>query len=152
MSAERFELIELSLYVSRKEYLTPHYLRVYLKGDGIKKLTNTTVGVNNKILIPPIGVDRIYFPKIDYKKMRWIPQPEEIRPIIRTYTHRGIDLEKNEIWIDFIAHGDEGPASAWAIKAKKGDLLGVLMADGKTELYKKAENYVLVGMLQLFRY
>lgn len=145
MSTARFELIELSLYVSRKEYLTPHYLRVYLQGEGIEKLENTTIGVNNKILIPPKGVNEIYFPKIDYTSMQWIPQPEEIRPVIRTYTHRGMDQTQKEIWIDFVAHGDEGPASAWAINAVKGDLLGVLMADEKTELYPETDNYILVG-------
>ncbi len=145
MSSERFELIELSLYVSRKEYLTPHYIRVYLQGEGVEQLKNTTIGVNNKILIPPKGISTIHFPKIDYKKMQWIPLPKEIRPIIRTYTHRGFDSNKKEIWIDFVTHGDEGPASSWAINAKKGDLLGVLMAEGKTELYKNAKHYILVG-------
>lgn len=145
MSTERFELIELTLSVSRKEYLTPHYIRVYLKGEGIERLENTTIGVNNKILIPPKGVTTIHFPKIDYKKMQWIPLPEAVRPVIRTYTHRGVNLKNNEIWIDFVAHGEEGPASSWAINAEKGDILGVLMADGKTELYKNAGNYVLVG-------
>ncbi|MDX8580337.1 siderophore-interacting protein, partial [Elizabethkingia sp. HX YK] len=67
------------------------------------------------------------------------------RPSIRTYTHRGIDTENQEIWIDFVAHGDEGPASAWAAKAEKGDVLGVLMYDGKTELYAEADWYLLAG-------
>lgn len=77
--------------------------------------------------------------------MQWKPQPIEIRPTVRTYTHRGIDLEKNEIWIDFVAHGDEGPASAWAIDATKGDLLGIMMKDGKTKLYNRADHYLLVA-------
>lgn len=142
---KKFKDIETELTVSRKEYITPHYIRVFLTGKDIPLIANTTIGVNNKILIPPRGVSKIHFPEFDYDKMLWKPQPEEIRPSIRTYTHRGIDLENNEIWIDFVAHGDEGPASAWALEAKKGDLLGVLMKDGKTELYGKAENYLLVA-------
>ncbi|SIT03807.1 NADPH-dependent ferric siderophore reductase, contains FAD-binding and SIP domains [Chryseobacterium ureilyticum] len=142
---KNFKDIETELTVSRKEYITPHYIRVFLTGKDIPLIANTTIGVNNKILIPPRGVSKIHFPEFDYDKMLWKPQPEEIRPSIRTYTHRGIDLENNEIWIDFVAHGDEGPASAWALEAKKGDLLGVLMKDGKTELYGKAENYLLVA-------
>lgn len=140
-----FKAIETELTVSRKEYITPNYIRVFLTGNDVSLIANTTVGVNNKILIPPKGVNKIHFPEFDYDKMLWKPQPEEVRPSIRTYTHRGIDLENNEIWIDFVAHGDEGPASAWALDAKKGDLLGVLMKDGKTELYGKAENYLLVA-------
>jgi len=142
---KNFKTIQAELVVKRKEYLTPHYIRIYLTGEKIELFDNTTIGVNNKILIPPKGIQKIHFPEFDYETMKWKPQPENIRPIVRTYTHRGIDLEANEIWIDFIAHGDEGPASSWAIQAKQGDVLGVLMKDGKTELYKTADNYLLVG-------
>ncbi|MGM5631455.1 siderophore-interacting protein [Apibacter raozihei] len=142
---KKFIPIQLELTVTRKEYITPHYIRIYLTGDQVNKIMNTTVGVNNKILIPPPGCNKIYFPEFDYEKMQWTPQPDHIRPVVRTYTHRGIDVDKNEIWIDFVAHGDEGPASAWAIKAQQGDILGVLMKEGKAELYTKAENYLLVA-------
>ncbi|MDQ1096900.1 MULTISPECIES: siderophore-interacting protein [Chryseobacterium] len=145
MSTLNFKTIQAELRVSRKEFLTPHYVRIYLTGADIPLFANTTVGINNKILIPPKGTDRIYFPEFDYETMQWKPQPEETRPVVRTYTHRGIDTDTNEMWIDFVAHGDEGPASAWAIKAKTGDMLGVMMKDGKTELYTPAKNYLLLG-------
>lgn len=142
---KKFKTIQAELTVSRKEYITPHYIRVFLTGEQVLLLKNTTIGVNNKILIPPKGLRKVHFPEFDYEKMQWVPQSDEIRPIVRTYTHRGIDVNSNEVWIDFVAHGDEGPASAWAMNAQKGDVLGVLMKDGKTELYGKAENYLLVG-------
>lgn len=145
MSKKNFETIQASLRVSRKEYLTPHYIRIYLTGDQVPLIANTTVGVNNKVLVPPKGAEQIHFPEFDYQTMQWKPQAENVRPSVRTYTHRGIDLTTNEIWIDFVAHGDEGPASAWAISAKEGDALGVLMKSGKTELYVKTDNYLLVG-------
>lgn len=140
-----FKPIQAELKVSRKEYITPHYIRIYLTGEKVPLFENTTNGVNNKILIPPKGLHKIHFPEFDYKKRQWYPMPEEVRPSVRTYTHRGIDLRTNEIWIDFVAHGDEGPASTWAIAAQPGDVLGVLMKDGKTELYAKAENYLLIA-------
>lgn len=142
---QSFKTIQAALTVSRKEYITPHYIRIYLTGEEVPLFANTTVGVNNKILIPSKGVHKIHFPEFDYEKRQWYPMPEEIRPTVRTYTHRGIDLKNNELWIDFVAHGDEGPASAWAIAAKEGDVLGLLMKDGKTALYAKAANYLLVG-------
>lgn len=145
MKKQEFKTIREQLRVSRKEYITPHYIRVYLTGDNINAFTNTTIGVNNKILIPPKGLQEIHFPEYDYEAMKWKPQPDDIRPFIRTYTHRGIDTQNKEIWIDFVAHGDEGPASAWAAKAEKGDVLGVLMHDGKTELYAQADWYLLAG-------
>lgn len=145
MRAKKSKNIQAALTVTRKEYITPHYIRVYLTGKDIEIFDNTTIGVNNKILIPPKGLNEIHFPEFDYENMRWKPQPDEIRPQIRTYTHRGIDLKTQEIWIDFVAHGDEGPASAWAIAADKGSVLGVMMHDGKSELYAQAKSYVLVG-------
>ncbi|WP_316820219.1 siderophore-interacting protein [Pedobacter gandavensis] len=145
MSKEEFKTIRAELKLSRKTYITPHYLRVYLSGEDVKLIENTTIGVNNKIMIPPTGINKIHFPELDHEKMEWIQPELSVRPSIRTYTHRGIDLEKNEIWIDFVAHGEEGPASAWAINAKVGDPLGVLMRDGKAELYPQAAHYLLVG-------
>lgn len=137
--------IRVQLKVVRKEYITPHYIRVFLRGEGVMELAETTVGINNKILIPPIGATEIHFPEMDPKTRKWKPQDPEKESVVRTYTHRGIDLEKKEVWIDFVAHGDEGPASAWAIRAEKGDVLGVMMKRGKRSLYTPAENYVLVG-------
>jgi NADPH-dependent ferric siderophore reductase len=137
--------IQLELIVSRKEYITPHYIRVFLTGNGVEQIATTTVGVHNKIFIPPKGINKVYFPKLNTETKQWIPQQEEVRPSMRTYTHRGIDLDKKEVWIDFVAHGDEGPASEWAINAQTGSVLGVMMKGRKTELYPQAENYVLVG-------
>ncbi len=145
MSTKNFKTIQQALKVTRKEFITPHYIRIYLTGDDISAFENTTIGVNNKIFIPPKGLNEIHFPEFDYEKMQWKTQPEDIKPVIRTYTHRGIDLKKKEIWIDFVVHGDKSPASAWAIHAKKGDILGILMKDSKTDLYRKTDNYLLVG-------
>jgi len=140
-----FQPIQAELRVTRKEYITPHFIRIYLTGDTISEFANTTVGVNNKILVPPQGINKIYFPKFDIENNKLIHAPEDVRPFVRTYTHRGIDLSTSEIWIDFVAHGDEGPASVWAINAQKGSVLGVMMKSGKKELYTKATNYFLVG-------
>lgn len=137
--------LQVALTVNRKEYLTPHYIRVFLEGDDVVKLADTTVGINNKILIPPYGINKVHFPELDSETGRWKPLPPEIAPIVRTYTHRGIDLTKKEVWVDFIAHGKEGAASAWAMEAQKGDVLGVMMKKGKKELYPAAEEYLLIG-------
>lgn len=140
-----FQFIQTEVKVVRKRYITPHYIRIFFTSDDIFRINSATVGVNNKIMIPPAGATKVHFPEFDYENRKWLPLPDDIRPAVRTYTHRGIDLENNEIWIDFVAHGDEGPASKWAINAKEDDIIGLLMRAGKTDLYIKAEQYVLVG-------
>lgn len=138
-------MIKEVLSVSRKVYLSPHFIRVYLTGENIELFSNTTVGINNKIAIPPKGVDAVNFPEMNSKEKSVDKNEKSSQAIIRTYTHRGIDLESRELWIDFVVHGDNGPASAWALQCKEGELLGVMMKNNKLELYKKVKNYILVG-------
>lgn len=123
-------MIASVLTVKRTEYLSPHFLRITLTGEDIAEYKDLTVGVNNKIFLPGEDGEVCFDPG---------------KSIRRTYTHRGIDLDKNEMIIDFVAHGDSGPASAWAINAMPGDKLGVGMKNASLELYPKADWYLLVG-------
>jgi NADPH-dependent ferric siderophore reductase len=43
----------------------------------------------------------------------------------RTYTVRNFDLASQLLDIDFMLHGDEGPASAWAARVRVGDRIPV---------------------------
>lgn len=51
--------------------------------------------------------------------------PEDVRPALRNYTVRRFDAGAGELDVDFVLHGDEGPASAWALGAAPGDVVGV---------------------------
>lgn len=130
--------------VTRKEYITEHYVRVYLYSPDVHLFKDTTIGDNNKIAVPPKGLNEIHFPTLD-ENHQWIHPSKELAPSVRTYTHRGIDLEKNEIFIDFVDHGDGGPASRWVREAEVDSKLGVMMrAEGK-ELYPNVDWYFLIG-------
>lgn len=137
------KFIQSILEVKRKEWLTPRLLRVVLTGEDVPLFAETTVGENNKIFLPREGQREIVFPRME-RGRRVMPDGVE-PPVIRTFTHRGIDLEANEIWIDFVVHGDEGPASAWASRAQSGDVLGVAMKLGPSELIPAADEYILAG-------
>ncbi len=134
------------MIVSDKQVLTPHYIRIYLKeqltGQSIEQSTekkntianiaNMTVGANNKLLIP---VD----------KNQPLDLDDTANFTRRTYTHRGVDIEKQHIWIDFVAHGDEAPATGWATHAQVGDQLGVIMNPKNKPLYPEADHFLLAG-------
>jgi NADPH-dependent ferric siderophore reductase len=57
--------------------------------------------------------------------MRWyqtfLAIPEHERPWMRSFTVRY--LTADAMTIDFVLHGDNGPASAWAASASPGDVL-----------------------------
>lgn len=116
-------IIKATFTVKRKEYITPHYIRITLTGDDLHLYSGVTVGANNKIFITG----------------------KEQAMIRRTYTLRGLDLDAGEMQIEFVAHGEEGPASAWAIHAKEGDLLEIAMKDKKSNLFPDADWYLLAG-------
>lgn len=133
------------LTLKSKEFLTPHYIRITLSGD-VTEFQHSTVGDNNKIYIPPVGVDQVHFPVLDPQSGKWLHEDNKVAPSVRTYTHKGVDLSKNELYIDFANHGDNGPASTWAVNAEIGDKLGVAMRTTPKVLYPShADWFLLVG-------
>jgi len=47
------------------------------------------------------------------------------KPRMRSYTIRSFDPQALELNLDFVTHGDNGPASAWAMKANEGDEIAI---------------------------
>ena len=64
---------------------------------------------------------------------RWRELPDETRNPIRTYTIRAVRPETREIDVDFVLHGTEGPASAWASAAAPGAPLVVIGPDARAD-------------------
>ncbi|WP_083451457.1 siderophore-interacting protein [Leucobacter celer] len=51
--------------------------------------------------------------------------PEEVRPELRWYTLRAHRPADAEIDVDFVVHGDEGPGTRFARRARPGSALGI---------------------------
>ncbi|KAB7613412.1 siderophore-interacting protein [Amylibacter sp. SFDW26] len=96
-------------------YLTPHMIRVVFQGPELASVYAGCAGANCKIFVPEIGQTRADF------EACFVDGPA---PVKRTYTVRSFDPDTLEMVIDFVAHGDEGPASAWAMRAETGSFLG----------------------------
>lgn len=60
----------------------------------------------------------------------WYPEyramPEDERPPMRTFTLRELRRDTCEMDVDFVLHGDTGPASSWAGRAEPGQRLAIL--------------------------
>lgn len=140
MEQIRKNVVRSVFTVKEKKFLTPHYIRVVfvVSDQQIELFKNARAGENNKIFLPIAGRNTIVFPDECIADN----EPYSIR---RTYTTRYIDYHKKELWIDFVAHGDNGPASAWAIQAKAGAILGIAMKESLRPLFPDVEEYFLVG-------
>jgi NADPH-dependent ferric siderophore reductase len=65
-------------------------------------------------------------------------------PEMRDYTPRRYDLQKLELDIDFVLHGD-GPASTWAEQAKPGQFLHIGGPRGSMIVPDIFDSYLLIG-------
>ncbi|EJJ0662663.1 siderophore-interacting protein, partial [Cronobacter sakazakii] len=59
----------------------------------------------------------------------YLALPRERRPFMRTYTLRALRREACELDVEFVLHGDNGPASRWAMNARPGDTLQIVAPD-----------------------
>ncbi|WP_200977917.1 siderophore-interacting protein [Echinicola sp. 20G] len=129
------------LKVKSRTLLTPHYIRLILEGEHLKNFSMAQVGDNNKLLIPTDPAVPMQLPLAPKSKQ----ENGAAGAIVRTYTLRDLNTHKGEMTVDFVAHGENGPASKWALNAKKGDQIGVLMKMKGKELYMEADFYALIG-------
>jgi NADPH-dependent ferric siderophore reductase len=111
------------LPVTRVRSLTPRMVRVsFTAPDGFEPWPDQQV----KLLFPRGGELRL--PSSDGDDMRWyrlfMDIPEDSRPWMRSFTIRAHDPARAELDIDFVLHGDRGPAVRWARTAAVGQELG----------------------------
>ncbi len=140
MNPAQKQIVRSVFTVKERLELTPHYTRVIccMSDERVTLFSMARAGANNKIYLPPPGVSTIIFPGE--------PVPEGLLPAIqRTYTTRRIDPEQKELWIDFVAHGDSGPASYWAHRAGPGSQLGIAMKIPGKPLFPEATDYLFAG-------
>ena len=63
----------------------------------------------------------------------WLDLPDDVRPVMRTYTVRAFRPDRAEIDVDLVLHGvtdgHAGPMASWADRARPGDALAVIGPD-----------------------
>ncbi|MCX2947865.1 siderophore-interacting protein [Lentzea sp. NEAU-D7] len=103
--------------------LTPRMTRVTFDGPGLDEL-ETWPDQQLKLLFPRPGGSAHVSDSSDagtwYQAYLAIPEPE--RPWMRSFTVRS--LADGVLTVDFVLHGDTGPASRWAATAQAGDVIG----------------------------
>jgi NADPH-dependent ferric siderophore reductase len=118
------------LEVVRTELVTPGLRRIVLGGPELAGFGTDRAGPNIKIYFPRRVQRRPLMPEPDGQGRLWWP-PDDLRPIMRTYSVRRFDPDLGALTVDFALHGG-GVAGRWAASARVGDLVGVTGPGGPT--------------------
>jgi NADPH-dependent ferric siderophore reductase len=103
--------------------LTPRMVRLTFSGDGLSGL-GTWPDQQLKLLFPKPGCSAHVSDSSDVGTwyQAYMAVPEDERPWMRSFTVRS--LTDGVLTVDFVLHGDNGPASRWAASAQVGDVIG----------------------------
>jgi NADPH-dependent ferric siderophore reductase len=115
--------------VARIARVSESYYRVTFAGDDFALFASHGLDQRVKILfpIPGIGLTDVGLDGEWYA--RWRALPDAIRNPLRTYTVRSIRQQQRELDVDFVSHGDGGPAALWLLSAKVGDSVAIVGPD-----------------------
>lgn len=122
--------------------ITPELRRITFSSPALHDYPAQCPAAHLKIFLAHQGQDKPDLPTLTEKGPVWTEG--KIKPIVRSYTARYIRPELGEIDIEFILHGDEGPASQFAQRAKIGQYIGITYPGGPC-LLSRYRHYYLVG-------
>ncbi|MCZ4099664.1 siderophore-interacting protein [Streptomyces sp. So13.3] len=110
--------------------VTPHMARVTFDADQLDASVGRTPDQQVKLCFPLPGQRVPILPEEGGDATSWyyafLAIPEDERPTMRSFTVRRRVPGTNTIEIDFVLHGETGPATRWAASAQPGDQLGMV--------------------------
>jgi NADPH-dependent ferric siderophore reductase len=107
--------------LSRSQDISPHLRRMTFAGPEIADMATLAPDQRIKIFFPRDDGRQPALPATgDWYKV-YKAEPPDQRVPMRTYTIRHLRAEKCEVDVDFVLHGENGPASRWATHARPGD-------------------------------
>jgi NADPH-dependent ferric siderophore reductase len=126
-SATPYKIIDAVL--RRKKALSPHLMRVTLAGPMVTEMATWAPDQRVKLFFPTVDGSPARLAHGDGWYARYRSMPVAQRPAMRTYTIRHLRAEQGEVDIDFVLHGETGPASRWAIHAAVGEPIQIVAPD-----------------------
>lgn len=118
--------------VKHLERLSPNFIRVTFTGVDLAEFGDEGLDQRIKVVLPLPEGGYGDFPFDGDWYTAWRELPDDRRNLLRTYTARSIRPLQHEVDVDFVAHGDLGPASAWAGHARVGDEIVLIGPDGSS--------------------
>ncbi|MEU9079809.1 siderophore-interacting protein [Kitasatospora sp. NPDC048538] len=119
--------------------ITPRTARVVFEAEALDDSVGAAPDQQVKLCFPRPGQRVPELPPQSADPMGWyqayLAIPEAARPLLRSFTLRRRRPGTRQVEIDFVLHGDAGPAAAWAARAAAGQRLGMV---GPSALYAPA--------------
>ncbi|TRX73964.1 siderophore-interacting protein [Pseudomonas mangiferae] len=107
--------------LKRRITLSPCLSRLVFGGPDVARMRTLAPDQRIKVLFPgPDGLAPTVPDLPDWYATYRTLDPAT-RPPMRTYTLRQLRVEAEEVDVEFVLHGETGPASAWATHARVGD-------------------------------
>ena len=118
-----YQLFDIQL--KRRIALSPSLVRLVFSGNDVALMRTLAPDQRVKMLFPGANGAAPNLPKHgDWRAALRDLSPEQA-PAMRSYTIRDLRPEAAELDIDFVLHGETGPASRWAMHSKIGDRLQI---------------------------
>lgn len=129
------EIKRRRLQVLRVAELTPRMRRITLGGPELQGFVSVGTDDHVKLLFACSPQEQAALEN---------PGTSDVRPTLREYTPRRIDLAAGELDLDFVLHGD-GPASTWAAQAAPGQYLHIAGPRASLVVPDIFDSYLLIG-------
>lgn len=108
--------------VTRVQRLSSSFVRVTFAGHELAEMGDDRDDQRVKVILPaPDGSLEVTESEDFHWYAELLSREESRRCPVRTYTSRYVRAAEGEVDIDFVLHGDEGPASRWAGRVAVGD-------------------------------
>ncbi|WP_410539756.1 siderophore-interacting protein [Streptomyces sp. KL2] len=123
--------------VVRSLRLGPSLVRITFGGERLRGFAGGGRDQSFSLFLPQPGQSEPVVPVElgDGWFAAWRGMDPAVRAVMRSYTVAAQRPEAGEVDVDFVLHGDTGPATRWARRARPGDrvrLLGPVTADNKS--------------------
>ncbi len=127
MASNPYKLFDVTL--QRKTQLSPHMMRITLVHPSVNDMATWAPDQRVKLFFPAADGSPARLAQGEGWYARFKAMIADRRPAMRTYTIRHLRAEQGEVDIDFVLHGETGPASRWALRAQPGDSMQILAPD-----------------------
>lgn len=123
--------------------LAPNLRRIVFGGTALQGFPTGSDGDHIKVMLPQPHQAEPVLPTLGPNGPIW-PAAEQ-RPIVRTYSVSQFDAVRCELAVDFVLHGDNGPASRWANRVEVGAVVGIAGPGGPARIDADADWVLLVA-------